>query len=63
MTWVLLWVFLGNDGASSGSQEFNTKEACIAGASEMKKAGFMRFGVKDVITCVPKGKTDGIQSK
>ena len=55
MTWILLWVFMNSDGLTSGSQEFNTEEACIVAQKKMKGAGFLRWGIHDVISCVPKG--------
>lgn len=30
MTWILIWVLSGSFGGTSGSQEFNTKQACEA---------------------------------
>lgn len=55
MTWVLIWVFMHDEGLTSGTQEFNTQQACEVAAKELNKAGFLRLGINDVIKCVPKG--------
>lgn len=55
MTWILVWVLIFNSHISSGSQEFNTQEACEVAKKQMKKAGVIRLGLGDVIECVPKG--------
>lgn len=55
MSWVLIWVFLHDDHMTSGSQEFNNKQACEVAAKEIGKVGVLRLGFGDVIKCVPKG--------
>lgn len=55
MTWVLIWIFMNSDGMTSGSQEFNNSESCQVAKNYMKKAGFIRWGINDVIECVQKG--------
>ena len=55
MTWVLIWVMMNGDKITSGSQEFNSQQACEYGAKQLKSAGVIRLGWSDSIKCVPKG--------
>jgi len=55
MTWILLWALMNSDGLTSGTQEFNNKQACEIAAKELKNVGFLRWGIHDVVVCVPKG--------
>lgn len=54
MTWILIWAIMNSDGVTSGSQEFNSQEACEIAKSKMKKVGFLRIGINDVVECVNK---------
>lgn len=55
MTWVLLWLFLGGNGAGTATAEFNTKEACEYAAEQTRSFEGVFSRTKAV--CVPKGDT------
>lgn len=54
MTWILIWAIMNSDGVTSGSQEFNNQENCEIAKNKMKKVGFLRLGINDVVECVKK---------
>lgn len=53
MKWILLWVFLGGNGAGTATAEFNTKEACEVAAAKVQS--FEGVMSRTKTACVPKG--------
>ena len=47
--WVLIWIVLGYHSMTSGTQEFNSEEACELAKDKLKR------GARGIFECVEKG--------
>lgn len=54
MTWVLIWMITHTTAITSGSQEFNSQQACEAARDGFLHSGF-RSARYHLLECVPKG--------